>query len=544
MASLTKESPKALGDYELLYEIKSGGMGQIYLARKHGTGGFEKLVAIKTILGEYSSHPGLRTMFLDEAQLLSRLDHPAVAQVHDFGEQDDMLFLAMEYIAGIRFGELRQLGAPPGLIIRLIAQVCRALHAAHQLQDIHGEPLHIVHRDVSPDNLMFSFDGNVKVLDFGIALIRGRQAPVTEFGTVKGKPPYLSPEQMKGERLDCRSDIWAVGVVLWELLVGEHLFEGDSIYAIARAIEEQSIDPPSTRTSHVPKELDTIVARALERNPDKRYSSAQDMASDLERLAAKLQVPSCAEFANQLLGEEQKKHKLWLRDILTGSAKAVPKAVGRPQGMQTVAAGSKPVAPESSRRDTRALSGDSLPKSKLPLSILATLGLALTGGAAWVLMSGDQDSEISTYEGRDAAAVTTTQVPILDAEIQMADAATVFADAGQPADDKPTIRAKKRRDTKAPKTKTVLSSDTPVEVKQPKKTDPPPIAGFGTITVAADPYALVRVDGKGIGSTPIFKRKIPAGPHTVTLIHPDTGTVRLQKTINLAADGHKKVIAR
>ncbi len=530
-------------------------MGQIYLARKHGTGGFEKLVAIKTILGEYSAHPELRTMFLDEARLLSRLDHPAIAQVHDFGEQDDMLFLAMEYIAGVRFGDLRQLGAPPGMIVRAIAQVCRALHAAHQLQDIHGEPLNIVHRDVSPDNLMFSFDGNVKVLDFGIALIRGRQAPVTEYGSVKGKPPYLSPEQLKGQPLDGRSDIWSLGVVLWELLVGEHLFDGDSIYAIARAVDEQVIDPPSTRTGFISPELDAIVAKALARDPEERYLSAQDMASDLERLAAVMQAPSCAEFASQLLSEERAKHKLWLRSILVGDQVVPESTAGRPEGLATVAvSGPTPsaapvIAPNAApiaEAVPRELALEQPKTSSVPVWLLVFLALSLTGGGVW-LFSSLGEPAIPSQALIDAGAsrvVTLDSGDIVDASaadntkiVAIQDAATLVL---APAD------AKMKRRTNGVRTKAKAAEDpSPKEqVKPPPPKDPPPVVGFGTVTIAANPFALVRIDGKEVGSTPIFNRKLPAGKHTVTLIHPDTGAVRLRKSFNLAADGHKKVIAR
>ncbi|MBL4633180.1 MAG: serine/threonine protein kinase [Kofleriaceae bacterium] len=550
MESLISLPAKALGDYELLYEIKSGGMGQIYLARKHGTGGFEKLVAIKTILGEYSAHPELRTMFLDEARLLSRLDHPAIAQVHDFGEQDDMLFLAMEYIAGVRFGDLRQLGAPPGLIVRAIAQVCRALHAAHTLQDIHGEPLNIVHRDVSPDNLMFSFDGNVKVLDFGIALIRGRQAPVTEYGAVKGKPPYLSPEQLKGEPLDGRSDIWSIGVVLWELLVGEHLFDGDSIYAIARAVDEQVIDSPSTRTGFVSPELDAVVAKALARDPEKRYPSAQHMASDLERLAAKMQAPSCAEFASQLLGEERAKHKLWLRSILVGDKVAPEAPTGRPEGLATVAGpGPTPLAEPKAESIARELTLGPSKTSSAPVWLLALLALSLAGGGIWIFSSLGEPA-IASQVLADAGAGQIAPLDsgnIVDASAAENTKLAAIQDAAMSVSLVPDAKVKRRTNGGRTRTKITEVSkpkEPKEQVKPPPKKDPPPAVGFGTVTIAANPFALVRIDGKEVGSTPIFNRKLSAGKHTVTLIHPDTGAVRLRKSFNLAADGHRKVIAR
>src|SRR5262249_57374499 len=189
--------------------------------------------------------PAVRAMFLDEAAILARLNHPAVGTVHDFGEQGGTLYMVMEYVAGIPLREVVQYGMPPVVAARAIAEACRGVHAAHELRDLAGHLLGVVHRDLSPDNLMFGFDGHVKVIDFGIALIKNRQAPVTELGTVKGKPPYMSPEQVKNEAMDRRSDVFSLAVVLWEMLTGRGLFEGDSIYAIALAIEHQELVLPS-----------------------------------------------------------------------------------------------------------------------------------------------------------------------------------------------------------------------------------------------------------------------------------------------------------
>src|SRR5262249_40342824 len=158
----------------------------------------------------------------------ARLNHPGVATVHDFGEELNTLYMVMEYVAGLAFRDVFELRPPPAVAARAIAEACRGLHAAHELRDLSGTPLGLVHRDVSPDNLMLGYDGHVKVIDFGIALIKNRQAPVTEFGTVKGKPPYMSPEQVKNDAMDRRSDVFSLAVVLWEMLTNRSLFEGDS----------------------------------------------------------------------------------------------------------------------------------------------------------------------------------------------------------------------------------------------------------------------------------------------------------------------------
>jgi serine/threonine-protein kinase len=529
-----------LGDYELIYELKSGGMGNVYLARKRGTGGFEKLLAIKTIRKELSSRSELRTMFLDEAQLLSRIEHPAVAQVYDFGEQDETLFLAMEYVPGISFADLVAMGTPAPVTLRLIAEVCRALHAAHELQDLEGRALEIVHRDVSPDNLMLSFDGHVKVLDFGIALMRGRQAPVTEYGTIKGKPPYLSPEQVKGERVDRRADIWSVGVVLWELLAGVPLFRGASIFEVALAVNQQEIAPPSAHAGQLPEGLDAIVLRALERDVSVRYQSAQEMADDLLAVASSIAAPSSSDFATMALKAEREQHRQWLRDVLGGHEPESPQ--GRPTGMLTVPA--EPLDEEAERPLPAAEVAPAGDSSPLPAAASTSRGrvavmgllLLLLGTGGWFLTR-DKEAPIAVQPATDAATLASIDVTA------HFDAALVTPDAA-PIDAAPAGADARRR---------VSTTTRPRPPKDPPPRDPPPrdppedppaTAGVGTITIAAEPYALVRVDGEEIGATPLFKKKFPAGTHVVELIHPDTGKVRLRKTVKLTDGSHANVIDR
>ncbi|MBC7976593.1 MAG: serine/threonine protein kinase, partial [Myxococcales bacterium] len=273
---------RRFGAYEILYELSSGGMGAVLLGRRRGPGTFEQLVAIKTILPIHAQTELVRAMFLDEAALLARLSHPGIATVHDFGEDGGTLYMVMEYVAGIPFRDVVGDGMPPAIAARAIAEACRGVHAAHELRDLAGHVLGVVHRDISPDNLMLGFDGHVKVIDFGIALVKNRQAPVTELGTVKGKPPYMSPEQLKNEAIDRRSDVFSLAVVLWEMLTGRGLFEGDSIYAIARAVEHQEILPPSQVVgAPLPPGLDAAVMSALERDPSRRTPSAAAFAEQL-----------------------------------------------------------------------------------------------------------------------------------------------------------------------------------------------------------------------------------------------------------------------
>ncbi len=529
-----------LGDYELVYEIKSGGMGKVFLARKRGTGGFEKLVAIKTILSELSERTELRTMFLDEAQLLARLEHPAVAQVHDFGEHEQTLFLAMEYVPGVAFSDLKNEGTPPGVAMRLVAQVCRALHAAHELRDLAGNLLEVVHRDVSPDNLMLTYDGHVKVLDFGIALVRGRQSPVTEFGTIKGKPPYLSPEQVKGKRVDHRSDVWSVGVVLWELLTGQNLFGGDSIFAIALAVDEQELVPPSRVAGQLPDGLDEIVMRALSRSVEERFQSAGEMADALEQLALEVSAPSIADFADVALSERREAHRTWLRDVLADGA-SMPR-VGRATGQQTLPAAA--IAEAEARlgeSDTLLETPVVAPTRRRTMGALVLVAVvALVAGISWSLLQTDSSAERTlaaseidasreqSYSELDAGSARTGDI-LLDASIIVAKSEPDSGVARKP---------KKSRGGRASKPP---EKDTPAP-------DPPVLAvvqeSTGTLTIAAEPYALVRVNGKDVGATPQLQKRYPPGTYVIELIHPDSGALRLRKTVKLQAGGHKSVIDR
>jgi serine/threonine-protein kinase len=237
----------------------------VLLGRKRGPGTFEQLAAIKTIRPEYASTDAVRRMFLDEAKILGGLSHANIATVHDFGEQGGTLYMVMEYVAGISFREAMHHGMPPAIAARAIAEACRGVHAAHELRDLAGNLLGVVHRDISPDNLMIGFDGHVKVIDFGIALIKNRQAPVTELGMVKGKPPYMSPEQVKNEAMDRRSDVFSLAVVLWEMLAGRRLFRGKSELETLNNVLEMPVPPPSTERPDIPASLDAVVMKALEK---------------------------------------------------------------------------------------------------------------------------------------------------------------------------------------------------------------------------------------------------------------------------------------
>ena len=282
----SSDLPRPFGPYTLLRRLASGGMAEVYLARTAGAAGFEKLVAIKRIHPHHAADAGFGSMLLDEAKLSVALSHRNIVQTLDLGCVDGAYVLVMEHVEGYDahhvLDTLRRAGRllPVDLAAHVIAEVCRGLDYAHGHRDEQGEPAGIVHRDVSPQNVLLSFAGEVKIADFGIAKANSRQSD-PESGVIKGKYFYMSPEQAWAEPLDHRSDIFSAGVVLWELLVGERLHERSHIQSLLDAVRRAEVPAPSSRRDEVPEELDAIVARATATNPARRYADAGAMADAL-----------------------------------------------------------------------------------------------------------------------------------------------------------------------------------------------------------------------------------------------------------------------
>jgi serine/threonine protein kinase len=276
-----------LGRYELIEPLGVGGMAEVWRARTVGPGGFERQVVIKRIQPVHGNDPEFVRMFVDEAKILGMLHHPNVVQAYDFGDDDGTLFLALEYVDGPSVSRvLRALrGAdrrmPPAVAAYLAREVCRALDYVHNLVGPDGDPLKIVHRDVTPSNIVLTSSGGVKLLDFGVAKFKSSEQ-LTKAGTVKGKPAYLAPEQLEGKKIDSRVDLFALGVVLHEMLSLEHLFAGDSDLITVKKVMEMKIPAPSSKRPDVPPELDAIVMKALERDRGRRYRTAAEMARELD----------------------------------------------------------------------------------------------------------------------------------------------------------------------------------------------------------------------------------------------------------------------
>lgn len=272
--------------YRVIERLASGGMAEVFVAESAGIEGFKKRVAIKRVLPHLSEKTRFIAMFLDEARLSAQLSHSNVAQVFDIGVGDNAYFIVMEYVEGADLKGVieaqKKQGRPFPLphAVFIAAEICQGLSYAHELKSADGAPLQIVHRDMSPPNVLITKNGEVKIVDFGLAKATS-QLEKSEAGIIKGKFSYLSPEAAQGAEVDHRTDIFAVGIILWELLSGKRLFFGDSDYATVKQVQEAKYTPLSQLRSDVPEELDRILARALAREPDKRYQSARNFGRDL-----------------------------------------------------------------------------------------------------------------------------------------------------------------------------------------------------------------------------------------------------------------------
>lgn len=278
---------RRVGRFELFSEIASGGMATVHLGRLIGASDFSRIVAIKRLHPQYAKNPEFVQQFLDEARIVARIRHPSVLPTLDLIEEEGELFIVMEFVEGdtlvnlMRAGRKRGDRVPLGVGLRIMCGALHGLHAAHEARNEDGEPMGIVHRDVSPDNIMVGTDGFARVLDFGIARALGVHSQ-TQDGVVKGKLPYMSPEQVLGDPITRATDVFAASAVLWQVLTGRRLFKGKHVGEYAQKILNQPIPPPSKVLGVLPKKLDMLVLRGLKRDPAERWSTAQRMAEALE----------------------------------------------------------------------------------------------------------------------------------------------------------------------------------------------------------------------------------------------------------------------
>ncbi len=318
-AARAPELPARIGRYEILAELGSGGMASVYLARLRGPSGFSKLFAIKRVHPHLAKDPLFVDMFVDEARIAAALEHPHVAQVIELGLENGEHFIAMEYLHGEHLAAVARAarasgGLPIAIAAATVAHAAEGLHHAHEARDAAGRPLGIVHRDVTPHNIFVTYEGNVKLTDFGIAKAEGRIVR-TDTGTVKGKFAYMAPEQALGRAIDRRVDVFAIGVVLWELITGERLFRGDSDAETLLAVTRCEVAPPSTRRCDCFLDFDAIILTCLAREPGERFDTAQAIATALDRVieaAGGVRTRDIAALMQRLFAARIEERQRWL----------------------------------------------------------------------------------------------------------------------------------------------------------------------------------------------------------------------------------------
>jgi serine/threonine-protein kinase len=381
--SAVASTPIFAGRYAIFDRIAAGGMAAVHVGRLVGQGGFARTVAVKRLHPQFALDPEFVAMFLDEARLAARIRHPNVVPTVDIVNGDGELFLVMEYVDGESFSTLLRLAGdggervPVDVAASVVAQALRGLHAAHEATSDLGEPLHIVHRDVSPQNILVGTDGVSRVLDFGVAKALGKLHTTRE-GQLKGKLGYLAPEQVLGQPVTRRSDVFAAAVVLWEALAGQRLFAAESEGDVLRRIMDGVIERPSQHAAGVPAAIEDVVMTGLAKEPADRFDTAMAMADAIESAISPAPQPTIARWLQGLAGDRLRARAELLASIESSSAGAhVPGA----------AAAAAPTlvddAESSHTRVSVVTDREHLPPPRrLPLAWAVAGGIALGGGIA------------------------------------------------------------------------------------------------------------------------------------------------------------------
>ncbi|MRG97185.1 protein kinase domain-containing protein [Polyangium spumosum] len=471
-----------LGRYEILLRVAKGGMASVWAARLQGSRGFQKTVAIKTMLPDVSDDPDFETMFLDEARVAARIRHPNVVEIFDLGEQDDILYIVMEWVEGDTLSTVQKAaktlgGIPQNIILRLASQICAGLHAAHELRDDNGALVDLVHRDISPGNILISTSGFAKIADFGVAKSRGRLYVTRAEGVVKGKTPYLSPEQLGGLPLDRRSDLFSLGVLLYVMVTGLHPFRGETEFKTVENIALKDPIPPRELVPSIHADFEKVILKALEKDRTKRYSTAAEMQRALDQVASQVGSPitdeDVADFVRKVIGEANAKRAAELRAaIAAADANLAAERLSIPPPLDGPKVDSKPDVPAAKAGEI----SDSAVTNELPApgldvpaapppARLETLPSVPVPTAAQPTATDDDDPLVAAQ----AAQKKKRTIMVVGGIAAVAIAGVVMAFSG--GGDKPETPAPTT--TEQAPTAEAAPTPTPTEAKQP---EPPPTA--------------------------------------------------------------------
>ena len=562
-ATPSSSSPGSqFGKFSLVARLATGGMAEIFLARLVGAAGFEKLVCIKRILPHLARDRQFVAMFFDEARIAARISHPNVCQVFELGEIDGSYYIAMEYLEGVPLACFRRHDyygpePDPRLVAGIAIQACEGLHHAHKLTRSDGSALEVVHRDVSPQNLFVTADGIVKVLDFGIAKIQDATVR-TSTGAIKGTYAYMAPEQLRGEKVDRRTDVFALGIVMWETLTRRYLFKRDTEFLTFQAITTEPIPDVCAIRPDVPAALSSVIMTALARNRDERFPSARMLGEAIATAVSPLSGAAISEEIQRAFPTQLAEQAELIRvardggsfdldiergpsvghgaDLLTTPVSAQHGLDALPVTISSV--GSGLAAPKTIVSSPQLPAMPSRRRSWRPV-VIAAAALAVGGAAAFVY-SGMQTHTLPPEQPVAAPPATATVPPAAEGRRPPAESPPPAAEGRPPAAEGRPPPAEGRPPPAESPPAPAAAAAPPPNAAAPAATRPdrhpsaPPRAAAATakpsgppgfITIDSSPvYAVIYIDGKNLGETPLVRLELPPGRHIVHAVAPSGAT--------------------
>jgi len=550
-----QEPLSSLERYKLLARLGQGGMAEVFLAAWEVAPFVHRPVVIKRLHPHFNEDPRLVEMFLDEARLLTQLDHPHIVKTHEAGVMDGRCCIAMEYLEGQPLQRvLRRANERGGLAAHVAVSIAISmldgLHYSHETKNAQGLPLSIVHRDVSPQNVFVSNDGQVKVLDFGIAKASSQEGR-TATGIVKGKVGYIAPEQARAEHVDRRADVWSAGVVLWEALTGTRLFKADTDAATLVLTLQGEIPRASSRRAGVPEELETVLLRALQRDPTLRYQTAGAMRKDLEVWLARAGFSRDARligglmqqlFASEIVEQQRLVSVLMARSDCTPPAPASNRSpsstsalylkVPQPGATSADLTRMNDQMEELGKRHRRAFrSMFALIGAFLLMACLTVFLSVVRGGAATLRPT--PSSAAATLRPASIPEQPRAQAAALAPPAPLATPEPMVAPSAQPEQPAPSAKFTRPlpavRAAKPPGAVAVAPAEPVASVSSAPSASAPPATksdaapNFGFLTLDTSPWSQVSVAGRSLGQTPLIGIKLPSGSQVLLLRNPELG---------------------
>jgi eukaryotic-like serine/threonine-protein kinase len=530
----SRSKPISSRGLRFLCRLGQGGMAEVHLANAAPTNASPQLVVVKRMHQQLVDDPSSVRMFLDEARLALRLSHPNIVRTDRLGMFDGRHGIVMEFLEGQPFHHVlkRAYETEASLSLDLVVQVAIAaldgLHYAHELKDGEGQPLSIVHRDVSPQNLFITYDGAVKLLDFGIAK-NALQDGRTRTGLLKGKLSYMAPEQARGDELDRRADLWSLGVVLWEAVTGTRLFRGANEAATLNLTLSEEVVAPSMRRPDLPPELEAILMRALRRDPASRYASAAAMRDDLETwLSGRELLPSASvsQLMRRLFSKELSEQRQRIDGLLHAqpdpSVESGATMIAPLLGAGVTSSGLRPTQMSSVTDLVEELTRQRRVTTRLLSGLLLLLGAALLVGLFLMLQrpaapSASLSPPTAPRQSPVLSAATPAPGPTIESFSAAPPARSASVAARTPAVAQPSAPRSKPAQLAA-KPAMTFDADAPIST--------PPTAArveTGLLNLDTAPWSIVSMGGRVLGQTPIIGASLPVGTHMLVLSNPEQG---------------------